>query len=99
VKQCIVISILLAALLPSSGLGDSLYQWKKIDKHMIDLINEGYEITNFANTFSMMGKGIQLETYILKKNKSVCKCYDNYFYGQNGENVVGCKELVSPNKK
>jgi hypothetical protein len=98
-KKYLAVSILLAALLPSSATGDSLHQWKKIDKHMIDLINEGYEIIDFANTFSMMGKGIQLETYILKKNKSVCKCYDNFFYGQDGENVVGCKQLVSPFKK
>ena len=98
-KKVIAISILITALLPSTAIGDSMHQWKKIDKHMIDLINEGYEIIDFANTFSMMGNGIQLETYILKKKKSVCKCYDNYFYGQDGENVVGCKELVSPFKK
>ena len=90
-KKFITISILLAALLPSSAIGDSLYQWKKIDKHMIDLINEGYEIMTFANTFSMIGKGIQLETYILKKKNQCVNVMTIISTARTGKMLLGAR--------
>jgi hypothetical protein len=87
-------------LFPSFATGLTGWdQWKHTDKHLIGLIDEGYEIVGYTNYYYDYNNANKYSrgNFLLKKHNSIFKCTEILNWSKN-ELGLGCFELVPPYK-
>jgi hypothetical protein len=99
-----------AAVLGIAHAGHALaatYQWREVDKSMVELLQEGYELKSVVHVpvgfeSFLMGdlpaKSTELWEYYLQKSSSLYACVERHAYdgGEIRAREYLCLELVEP---